>query len=98
MTTLRTPAQLFIAQTKLFQRHCAKHIRIADAALREFDDFLSDKSCGWVANFQMQNVTCCNEGSRPGLNGLKLKGLTSKKQSDRHKMRHRVGREPCLPL
>ena len=52
MTTLRTPAQLFIAQTKLFQRHCAKHIRIADATLREFDDFLCDKSRGWVAIFK----------------------------------------------
>ena len=79
MTTLLTPAQLFIAQTKLFQRHCAKHIRIADATLREFDDFLCDKSRGWVADFQMQSATRCYEGSRHDLNDLKLKGLTSKK-------------------
>ena len=46
-----------LAATKFSQRHCAKHIRIADAALREFDNFLGDKSRGWVANFQMQSVT-----------------------------------------
>ena len=68
-----------LAATKFSQRHCAKHIRIADAALREFDNFLGDKSRGWVANFQMQSVTRCYEGSRHDLNDLKLKGLTSKK-------------------
>jgi hypothetical protein len=41
-----------------------KHIRIADTALREFDDFLSDNSCRWVAtNFQMQRITRRYEGS-----------------------------------
>jgi hypothetical protein len=33
-------------------------VRIADATLREFDDFLGDQSCRWVVtNFQMQSVT-----------------------------------------
>jgi hypothetical protein len=46
------------------QRHYAKHIRIADAALRECNDFLGDKSCRWVGtNFEMQGVACCYEGS-----------------------------------
>jgi hypothetical protein len=76
-----------IVQIKFFQRHFAKRIRIADATLRKFDDFLCDKSCRWVANFQMPSVTRRNEGSRHGLNRLKLKGLTSKK-SVRHKTRH----------
>jgi hypothetical protein len=35
-----------------------KHIRIADAMLRKFDDFLGDQSCRWVVtNFEMQSVT-----------------------------------------
>ena len=75
-----------IAQTKFFQRHCAKHIRIADAALREFNDFLGDKSCCRIifANFQLQNATHCCEGSRHALNDLKIKKLTSKKECYQH--------------
>src|SRR5262249_15507544 len=75
----------FIAQTKLFQRHFAKHIGIADATLRKFDDLLCDKSCRRiVTNFQMQSLTRCYEGSGHGLNDLRLKGLMSKMWSDRH--------------
>src|SRR6516164_11109809 len=52
-----------ITQIQFFQRHCAKHIRIADATLRKFDDFLGDNSCRWVVtNFQMQSLTNCYEG------------------------------------
>src|SRR5215831_12315113 len=58
------PWRAAFIQTKLFQRHCAKLIGIADATLREFDDFLRDKSCRWVVtSFQMQSLTCCYEGS-----------------------------------
>ena len=52
--------------------------------LREFDDFLCDKSRGWVANFQMQSATRCHEGSGHGLNDLRLKGLMSEIWSYRH--------------
>src|SRR5262249_40842399 len=69
----------FITQTKLFQRHCAQRIRIADATLREFDDFLGDNSCRWVVtNFEVQSLTRCHKGSRHGVNDLRLKGLMSK--------------------
>ena len=54
---------------QFFQRHCAKRIRIANATLREVDDFLGDNSSRWiVTNFQMQSVTRCYEGSGHGLN------------------------------
>src|SRR5438874_4247418 len=77
----------FIAQTKFFQRHYSKHIRIADAALRECDDFLGDKSCRRIfSNFQLQSITRCHEGNRHVLNDPKLKGLISKKERYRHDM------------
>src|SRR5262249_62212252 len=48
-------------------------------------DFLRDKSCRRIlANFQVQSVTRCHEGSRHALNDLKLKGLISKKARYRH--------------
>jgi len=78
----------FITQAKLFERHCAKLIRIADATLRKFDDFLCDKSCRRVVtSFQMQSLTRCYEGSGHSLNDLRLKGLMSKIWSDGHETR-----------
>src|SRR5262249_10160324 len=78
-------ARTLIAQTKFFQRHCAKHIRIANATLREVDDFLGDNSCRWiVTNFQMQRFTRRCEGSGHSLNDLRVKGLMSKIRSYRH--------------
>jgi hypothetical protein len=42
-----------IADIRWRKRQFAKHIRIADAILREFDHFLGDKSCHRiVTNFQ----------------------------------------------
>src|ERR1700751_3613543 len=74
-----------IAQIEFLERQFAQHIRIADAALRELNDCLGDKSRRRIiTNFQMQRVAGRYEGGGHFLDGFRVKGLTSKKRSDRH--------------
>jgi hypothetical protein len=53
---------------------CCSARAYADAALRECNDFLGDKSCRWVGiNFEMQGVACSYEGSGHDLNDFRSK-------------------------
>jgi hypothetical protein len=53
-----------IAQAKLIHRQFPKHIGIAEAAPRPFDDFLGDKSRRRIVNnFQMQRIAGLDESS-----------------------------------
>jgi len=49
---------MFIAQAEFIHRQFPKHIGIADAALRPFDDFICDKSRRRIVNnSQMQRAS-----------------------------------------
>jgi len=71
---------MFIAQAEFIHRQFPKHIGIADAALRPFDDFLGDKSRRRiVSNSQLQRIAGLDESSGHILDGFRVKSLTSKK-------------------
>jgi hypothetical protein len=81
----RSGYTLFFYEIEFFQGHEAQACRVANAALRQCDDFLRDQARRRiVTDFQTERVTHANKGILHVPNCFGLEGLTGKKRRDLH--------------